>query len=98
MPGCFACLAILRDMNPLQFSVQNIVDGQGIPIAITGMVIVFCVLMAISVFIALLPKMTAFLAQYFPEDDVHDASSPETSSNDAVLAAIAYVFHMRGQK
>jgi Na+-transporting methylmalonyl-CoA/oxaloacetate decarboxylase gamma subunit len=81
-------------MNPLQFSVQNIIDGQAIPIAITGMGIVFCVLALISLFIALLPKLTAILGRFFPETEVQP-SAPKTSSNDAVLAAIAYVFHMR---
>lgn len=81
-------------MNPLQFSVQNIIDGQAIPIAITGMGIVFCVLALISLFIALLPKLTAILGRFSPETEVQP-SAPKTSSNDAVLAAIAYVFHMR---
>ncbi len=85
-------------MNALQFSVQNIVDGQGVPIALTGMGIVFCVLALISLFIALLPKLTAILGRYFPEAEVHVSPSPKTSSDDSVLAAIAYVYHMRRLK
>ena len=88
----------MRVMNPLQFSIQNIIDGQGIPIALTGMGIVFCVLALISLFIAFLPKLTAILGRYFPETEVHHISAPKTSSNDAVLAAIAYVYHMRRLK
>jgi Na+-transporting methylmalonyl-CoA/oxaloacetate decarboxylase gamma subunit len=84
-------------MNPLEFSVQNIVEGQGIPIAITGIGIVFCVLALISLFIALLPKLTSIVGRYFPEsEDVH-TPGPQASSNDAVLAAIAYAFHRRRQ-
>lgn len=98
MLECIACLAILYVMNPLHFSIQNIVDGQGIPIAITGMVIVFCVLTLISLFIVVLPKLTAWLSRYFPETEIHEAATPETSSNDTVMAAIAYVYHMRRQE
>jgi hypothetical protein len=49
-------------------------------------------------FIALLPKLTAILGRYFPEAEVHVSSSPKASSNDSVLAAIAYVYHMRRLK
>ena len=85
-------------MNSLHFSIQNIIDGQGIPIAITGMLIVFCVLALISLFIAVFPKLTAWLGRYFPETEIQEASTPQTSSNDAVMAAIAYVYHMRRQE
>jgi len=85
-------------MNSLQFNVQNIIDGQAIPIALTGMGIVFCVLALISLFIALLPKLTAILGRYFPETEVHASPAPKTTSNDSVLAAIAYVYHMRRLK
>jgi Na+-transporting methylmalonyl-CoA/oxaloacetate decarboxylase gamma subunit len=73
-------------MNPLQFSTQNIIDGQGIPIAITGMLIVFCVLALITLFIEVLPKLTALLERYVPEDD-----------HPSILAAIAFVAHLRRQ-
>lgn len=85
-------------MDALQFDVQNIIDGQAISIALTGMGIVFCVLAMISLFIALLPKLTVLLGRYFPEVETHQAAAPQSSSNDAGLAAIAYVFHMRRQK
>lgn len=85
-------------MDPLQFSVQNVIDGQAIPIAITGMSIVFCVLILISLFIAVLPKITAILGRYFPETEGQVSVAPQPSSDDAVLAALAYVYHLRGQK
>lgn len=93
-------LAILGVMDTLQFGVQNIIDGQGIPIAITGMAIVFCVLASISIFIALLPKLTTFLGRYFPEDEVPEQAAPVAgdTSNDIVLAAIAFAFHKGRQK
>jgi len=87
-------------MDALQFGVQNIIEGQGVPIAITGMAIVFCVLASISLFIALLPKLTTFLGRYFPEDEIPEQTAPasEASSNDIVLAAIAFAFHKGRQK
>ena len=36
---------------------QNVIAGNGLGISLTGMVIVFCGLMLISLFIALLPKI-----------------------------------------
>jgi Na+-transporting methylmalonyl-CoA/oxaloacetate decarboxylase gamma subunit len=84
-------------MNPLQFSTQNIIDGQGIPIAITGMLIVFCVLALITLFIEVLPKLTALLERYVPEDDHPSSPAKQSSSDDAILAAIAFVAHLRRQ-
>ena len=85
-------------MDALQFNVQNIVDGQAVSIALTGMGIVFCVLALISLFIAVLPKLMVLLGRYFPEDVAHHAPKPQSATDDAGLAAIAYVFHMRRQK
>jgi len=83
-------------MEPLSFNVQNIIDGQGIGIAVTGMVIVFCVLATISIFIALLPKVLGFIAQHIPEVEHHDAPAPSPSQDDdVVVAAIGYVMHTR---
>jgi hypothetical protein len=41
---------------PLAFSWQNVVDGNGIPLALTGLAIVFSGLLFIALFIASLPR------------------------------------------
>lgn len=40
----------------LALSWQNVVDGKGIPLALTGLAIVFCGLLFIALFIAALPR------------------------------------------
>ena len=85
-------------MQHLQVGIQNIADGQGIDIAITGMLIVFSVLVLISGFIALLPRILATIARKYPESP-GVPSQPLTTGpladEEAVLAAIGYVLHTR---
>ena len=87
-------------MQPLNFSMQNITDGQGLELAIAGMSIVFTILILISGFIALLPKILSVVAQKYPEREIHhtvpDPSGPPTDDG-AVLAAIGYALHTRIQ-
>jgi len=85
-------------MDSLRFSVQNIIDGQGVDIALTGMLIVFSVLALISLFIVLLPKALGVVARYIPEVE-HAPASPKSQDDDVVVAAIGYVMHtrLRGQ-
>lgn len=86
-------------MSELNFSVQNIVDGNGVSIALMGMMIVFCGLAMISLFIALLPKILALLQGKpvkAPARHVHhDRPSSET---EEITAAIGYVIHMEFEK
>jgi len=83
-------------MDNLSFSVQNIVDGQGLAIALTGMIIVFIVLIFISTFIVLLPKILAVIAKKFPETEGHFERTQEEEEDDGpLLAAIAFVLHQR---
>ena len=81
------------------FDVQNIIDGQGISIAITGMVIVFFALCLISLFIAALPRILNWVALLWPEPegDYGHGPSPETSDavSDEIVAAIAVTLHRR---
>ena len=94
------CVKPLKHMQNLNFSIQNITAGQGIELAIAGMLIVFTVLLLITVFIALLPRGLAVLARKYPEREMpHSASDPTGSSTDnkAILAAIGYVLHARMQ-
>lgn len=87
-------------MQNLNFSTQNIAAGQGVELAIAGMLIVFTVLLLITVFIALLPRGLAVLARKYPEREIlHAAPDPAgpSTDNEAVLAAIGYVLHARMQ-
>ncbi len=78
-------------MGTLNFSIQNIINGDGISLAITGMVIVFMALAIISTFIALLPKMLPILESILPEEHAHHGPTKKAKKNDnEVLAAIGY--------
>ncbi|MBT4502724.1 MAG: OadG family protein [Gemmatimonadetes bacterium] len=87
-------------MENLQFSLQNIIDGQGGGIAITGMSIVFCALGLISLFIFLLPKILERVARLYPESEGHGARpDPRQARDDSELAAaIAFAFHAERQR
>ena len=82
-------------MYNFNFNVQNIEDGQGLGIALTGMIIVFSVLTLISVFIVILPKILAVVAKKFPESVGHHGVPVQTEDDNSALAAIGYVMHMR---
>lgn len=95
-------------MNVLGFSYQNIVDNNGIGIAVTGMLIVFATLTFITIFISYLPKILKSLEGILPEEGAghghHAAAAPQgiaalnTNSDqvqDEVVAAIGYVLHQR---
>ena len=79
------------------FSVQNVIDGQGISIAITGMVIVFFALTVISLFITALPRILEKVAERWPESQGHHRPAPAASSgpSDEIVAAIAMALHRR---
>lgn len=76
--------------------------AKGISIAVTGMLIVACALTLICLFIAWLPKILGFVEQFWPESEGHHGASvqkthPESlvPDDEAVLAAIGYVLHLR---
>ncbi len=79
----------------LQYNFQNVVDGQGISIAITGMLIVFSALVLISSFIAVLPRALAAISHRFPEPP-DPAPAGDTTADPAVVAAIGIALHQRG--
>ena len=83
------------------FSIQNVIDGQGVSIAITGMVIVFFALSVISLFIVALPRILARVAERWPESAGHHAAkpspapAPQTELPDELIAAIGMTLHRR---
>jgi sodium pump decarboxylase gamma subunit len=94
---------VKRDGTELNFTfdIQNIIDGQGISIAITGMVIVFFALSVISLFIAALPHILTLFARRWPESEGHQptrtAAHTQEAVSDEAVAAIAMAFHHRRQ-
>ncbi len=71
--------------------------GEATGIAVTGMLIVFSALGLISLFLALMPRLTQWLAIVFPEQDhglPHVLAESESPDEDEMIAAIGYVKHM----
>jgi len=86
----------------MNISFQNVVDADGIGIAITGMSIVFSGLVLISLYIYSIPKLLERLekgAKKLSEKRTPSAApvagiSGGTELTDELLSAIAYVIHM----
>ena len=72
---------------------QRVIDGNGLNVSITGMLIVFCSLAIISIFIALLPRLLALVARRFPEKE--EAAARAAEPDERAIAAIGYVLHQR---
>lgn len=47
---------------------QPLFEDEGIPLAVMGMLVVFAALVFVSVFIALLPRMTDAVTRWIPEE------------------------------
>lgn len=78
-------------MNNLTMSLENVVNANGVTIAVMGMLIVFSALTIISLFIALLPKLLPLLETIVPEEHhQHEAASSQPADHEQVLAAIGY--------
>ncbi len=81
---------------------EAIVEGNGIAISVTGMLIVFTALVFISVFIALMPRLLELLDPILPK--VHSHVAPPTpqermpQDREKVVAAIGLVLHTELQK
>jgi Na+-transporting methylmalonyl-CoA/oxaloacetate decarboxylase gamma subunit len=78
----------------------------GAALAITGMMVVFVGLLAISVFITVLPHALEVVNQVLPESDHHHGhaapakkTAPLASSDDeeAIVAGIAFAIHSRNR-
>ncbi len=81
----------------MNFSWQNIIDGNGIGITITGMMIVFSGLLFISLFIAVLPRVLK-LKDHFTSSPKTTAEVPATvaapPSEEEIMAVISLVLHL----
>lgn len=92
-------------MQQVLFSWDNVVAGNGIAISVTGMSIVFVALILVSLYIALLPKLAAFLNKIIPpaahnHGPVANAPAPDVkagpSEAEIVAAAVAYLHKNKG--
>ena len=74
------------------FSVKKIVEGNGLAISITGMLIVFTALLSITIFLILLPKILKIVEKYYPETD-HGLpiEMDRVEDRKKLVAAIGYV-------
>ena len=82
-------------METFQYTYQNVIDGQGIRIAITGMLIVFTALVLFSLFITVLPRIVSALNRRYPPAPELSSSTPTLSTDPAVVAAIGFALHLR---
>ena len=77
------------------------VDAEAIGIVLTGMLIVFCALILITLFISQLPRLLEALASVLPEEyEPSHPADPESSypDEDAIVAALSYILHQEMQQ
>ena len=95
-------LLVVETNRPTTYRWGNISEGNGIPIAITGMLIVFIALTLITVAIAALPHFLTAIDPYLPEMEHHhqDLTPAETLPIDEekVVAAVGMVLYTEMQK
>lgn len=92
----FSSVFLLAVETESSFRWSNVTDGDGIAIAITGMLIVFSALALITCAIAALPHMLAAIAPYLPTiAHDHKAAPPAESlpSDQERVAAIGMVLY-----
>ena len=81
---------------------QAIIDGNGLGVAVTGMLIVFTALTLITLFIAALPKMLHAMGPYLPELATHTEPLSDAerllADEEQVIAAIGFVLHTESQR
>lgn len=81
-------------MLNIHSGIQNVINGQGIKIAISGMLIVFAALAIISFFIYILPFILKGLVKILPPEGAsHGFSASPEAIEDEVLAAIGFALH-----
>ncbi|MFT5523221.1 MAG: Na+-transporting methylmalonyl-CoA/oxaloacetate decarboxylase gamma subunit [Pirellulaceae bacterium] len=79
---------------------------KGGALAITGMVIVFSGLLAITMFITVLPGVLDFVEQFLPESAHHHGHAPavkpsapvNAGEEEAIVAGIAFAIHSRNRQ
>ena len=74
---------------------QRVIDGNGISIAIMGILIVFASLAIVSIMVAAIPHILVFVNKYYPEPVVvQKKAAKKDSITDDIIAAIGTaLFH-----
>lgn len=81
----------------MNFSWQNVIDGNGIGISLTGMMIVFSGLLFISLFITALPRVLSLKERFSaaPTPSAADMIVTDELPSDAeIMAVISLVLHL----
>ncbi len=87
----------------MQTGIENIIKHQVIELSFMGILIVFCALTLISLFLACLPKVLTIIEPFLPQA-THGHQQTATSSSDllspnedqqAIVAAIGFTLHHR---
>ncbi|MBE9487161.1 MAG: OadG family protein [Chloroflexi bacterium] len=86
----------------MNYSWQNVIDGNGIGITLTGMLIVFSGLALISLFITALPRVLDWGSRLAAGKDTPStvqagASVAMEPSDEEIMAALALVLHLELQ-
>ncbi len=86
----------------VHFSFQQVLDGNGIAITITGMLIVFFALTLITLYLIYLPKFLQLLDKWIPHKEespmVADAPQTQPSFSPELAAVIGYALHLELKK
>jgi hypothetical protein len=78
----------------IHIGIKNIVEGQGVSIALTGMLIVFIALGLITFSISIFPKTMGIIEKVFPHKIKTRGIKPDSSEvSDETLVAIGSVLY-----
>lgn len=71
----------------------------GLPLAMTGIAVVFTALVLVTAFIAALPKLLPTLERWFPPaEHGHGAPAPRADESEELAVAIGYALHREFQR
>ncbi len=84
------------------FSIQNIHDGNGVAISVTGMFIVFTALALITLFIAQMSRFIALLSRFLPPEPEFSSvmvakKAPVQISDEVAMAIVIAHLAQEGQ-
>ncbi len=74
-----------------QFTLQPLREDYGIPLAVMGILVVFAALLLVSLFITLLPRLTAVLDNFFQEEREHAGVAKQPQDEDELSEEILVV-------
>lgn len=81
-------------MPLLASQTAEISASAALPIAITGMLIVFTALILISLALTALPRILAVVHKYYPEKPEHSPAPFRSAGDQELAAAAAFAMHI----